>query len=133
MVCIYCSSATRVVNSRHQKRANNVWRRRSCQGCGALFTTEEAADLTKSLVVTRQDGTFSAFERDKLFISVYEALKHRKTAQIDATALTDSILAKVVLLSQQGSIKQSELYDITDATLSLFDRVAETYYSAYHG
>lgn len=53
MVCIYCSGETQVINSRPQKRLNNIWRRRKCTACEGIFTTSESPDLTSSLVVIK--------------------------------------------------------------------------------
>ncbi len=132
MVCIYCGSDTRVTNSRAQKRANHVWRRRQCTDCEAIFTSTEETDLSKSVVVVSPSGAFSAFQRDKLMLSVYDALRHRKTAQTDASALTDTIISKVLTASDAGSVTQGMITDITARTLKAFDNAAATHYAAFH-
>src|SRR5690349_12838458 len=92
MVCHYCGSETNVTNSRHQKRSNRVWRRRHCQGCGTIFTTEESIDYQASVSFKTPSGALAPFQRDILFVAVLDSLRHRKTATSDATALTDTIL-----------------------------------------
>jgi len=132
MVCIYCGGKTSVVNSRIQKRSNSIWRRRRCSDCEAVFTCIERPDLYKSLVVTSPSGTFSAFERDRLFVDIYEAVRHRKTALADATALTDTIIGLVLPLSTEGSIDRRRIISSTKQVLAAFDHAAATYYLAYH-
>lgn len=131
MVCIYCSQETSVINSRPQKRANTIWRRRKCNHCQAIFTTGELVDLEKSLVVV-SDGSFKPFLRDKLFVSVYESLRHRKTALADATALTDTIISRVVPKSLSGSLDKEVLLITVVEVLDRFDKVAATHFAAYH-
>jgi transcriptional repressor NrdR len=132
MVCLYCSSRTRVANSRAQKRTNTIWRRRQCLDCGAVFTSIEEADLSRSLVVTNASKAFSAFQRDKLFLDVYEAVRHRKTAYADATALTGTIISRLLPQSAQGSVAAAQITDTVRQVLGAFDHAAATHYTAYH-
>jgi transcriptional regulator NrdR family protein len=132
MVCLYCGGATRVTNSRSQKRANNTWRRRTCTDCEAMFTTIEQPDLSKSLVVTYPSGAFSGFQRDQLLLDIHAAVLHRKTAQNDATALTDTVIARILPQSSHGSITTIQIIEIVQQTLSAFDHAAATHYTAYH-
>lgn len=132
MVCIYCRSKTQVANSRSQKRANQTWRRRACLSCEAIFTTVETTDLAKTVVVAKASGEFRALQRDKLFLSIYDTLRHRKTALEDATALTDTVLAKALPCLQQGSLARTDLQRITHETLASFDTVAAVQYQAFH-
>ena len=131
MVCIYCSEPTQVTNSRHQKRSNTVWRRRRCTRCAALFTTTESPDSGKALSVTSGSSS-QAFLRDNLLLSVYESLKHRKTALADATALTDTILITIYATANDATIARDSIVDITSTVLKRFDAAAATSYSAFH-
>lgn len=128
---MYCAQETRVTNSRHQKKPNRTWRRRQCLACSAVFTTVEASDLEKSIAV-EQNGTLQAFLRDKLFISVYESLKHRKTALSDATALTDTVIATIVKQANDGVIASATITASCIQILHRFDKTAAVYYVAYH-
>ncbi len=130
MVCLYCQSETRVTNSRPQKRTNSVWRRRHCQSCGALFSTTESVDLSQSIKYKALHD-LEPFSRDVLFISVYESLRHRKTALDDATALVDTIITEL-LRQQSGSISREHVIVGCRAVLKRFDSVAFTHYTAYH-
>ncbi len=132
MVCIYCGSKTQVVNSRHQKRLNRVWRRRECTQCHAIFTTEEAVDLGGSIAVRRDTKHVQPFSRDKLFASLLSALGHRQTAVADAGALTATIISKLLLSATNAAVTPQEIVIITHETLSRFDSAAATQYTAYH-
>jgi transcriptional repressor NrdR len=131
MVCIYCGSETAVSNSRHQKRLNNVWRRRTCQQCHTTFTTTERPELQQSLVV-KKEGVLRPFERDILFISVHASLGHRKGPVGDSAALTSTITALALKTAQNAVIEASQLATITHQVISRFDTVAAVHYAAYH-
>ncbi len=128
---MYCGAETRVINSRPQKRHNHIWRRRQCSDCTAIFTTSEIPDLAKSLVVVR-GKTMCPFSRDKLYLSLYDSLKHRKTATSDATGLTDTIISHMYPLVLSGSISSTDIVEIALQVLRHFDKAAATYYQAYH-
>lgn len=132
MVCVYCSSATRVSNSRHNKRANVIWRRRECLKCGSVVTTYESLDLRESIRFSTPDGRLDAFNRNKLFISLYESCKHRPTAITDAEALTATIVQQAIETSESGVIQRNSLAAIAAKTLERFDKSAATIYRAYH-
>ncbi len=131
MVCIYCGSETSVTNSRPQKRSNTIWRRRLCTGCLALFTTIEQSDLERSLVVNCPNG-LEPFIRDKLFISVYDSLKHKKTALSDATALTSTIVNSLLRHVKDGAVHKNNIITVSLDVLKRFDKTAAVYYAAYH-
>lgn len=134
MVCLYCGHKTDVINSRPQKRLNQVWRRRQCVDCQAVFTTTEAAVLADSLMVSA-GGTknlLQPFIRDKLFISIYTSCGHRKTAVTDASSLTDTVLNLLRSHSQNGVIYRQQLIDTVKTVLGRFDNAASVHYSAFH-
>lgn len=131
MVCIYCEGKTRVFNSRHQKKRNSIWRRRECINCKAVFTSIEGVDLEKSLVVSK-NKRLEPFLRDRLFASVYDSLKHRKTALNDATALTDTIISKLLHQTQSGEVNRDTIVTICIQVIRRFDKTASVYYAAYH-
>lgn len=81
--------------------------------------------------VKRSSGALEAFQRDVLFVSIYESLKHRKTATADAGALTDTILETfsqcpdTVILSQQ-------IQNMALSVLRRFDQAAFVHYQAFY-
>lgn len=132
MVCIYCGSKTQVTNSRHQRRANQTWRRRECINCRAVFTTEEQPKLGEHWLVEHKDGKYQAFERDVLFLSLYEALKHRTNPTKDSKELTNTVIYKLAPAVTDGRISTKTIAQICLVTLNRFDKAAATSYEAFH-
>jgi len=132
MVCIYCGGKTGVINSRAQKKANQTWRRRQCKDCQAVFTSVEAVDLPSSLLFVRSSKHSERFQRDKLFVSVYESCKHRKDAQSASTALTATVLGKLFAKIETASLKRQQVVSVTTDVLKRFDKAAAVQYQAYH-
>lgn len=131
MVCLYCNSATRVMNSRPQKRTNSIWRRRQCLECKAVFTTEEAPTFSGSILVN-SPATSRPFSRDQLFVSIYESCKHRKDAQTAASALTDTVIGKLLPMVSQAAIERAQIVTTAATVLGRFDKAAGVHYAAYH-
>lgn len=132
MVCIYCSGATEVINSRHQARHNTVWRRRRCKNCGQIFTTQEGADLVRSWVYVADNGSVHAFQPETLLISLYDSLRHRPKALTDATALAETVTAKLRDQTEDGRLTRHQMVVTCLQVLKRFDKAAATYYDAYH-
>jgi transcriptional regulator NrdR family protein len=133
MICYYCGGDTSVTNSRPQKRSNKVWRRRRCDNCQNIVSTLEAVDYEASLSFASLTGHLEPFQRDKLFVSVLDSLKHRKTAVADATALTDAATAKLmVCMDSSGAIDRDSLTFQVQLLLHRFDPAAGVQYAAFH-
>ena len=132
MVCIYCGGKTNIINSRPQKRLVRTWRRHACKACGAIFTTIEAPHFYESWRVRHSTGVLSPFERDKLYLSVFESLRHRDDATASATAITDSILARLFASSTSATLTKTCIIQNTFEVLTNFDMAAKVHYAAYH-
>ncbi len=132
MVCIHCGGQTAVVNSRHQRRLNQVWRRRLCKSCEAVFTTEEAASYEGSWAVVSPSGGLAPFSRDKLLLSLHRSLQHRPEALHDAVALSDTIMKKLLSLVQNGRLEAQQIRTTAQVALNRFDQAASTHYAAFH-
>ena len=132
MKCIYCGSETQVTNSRHQKKPNQVWRRRLCKGCSGLFTTLEQADLLTSLLYKNSAGHVEPFRRDILFVSLYNSVRHRKTAASDATGLTATVISKLQTHIQSATIDRKNIIKVATEVLKRFDKAAAVTYQAFH-
>jgi transcriptional repressor NrdR len=132
MVCIYCSSSTHVTNSRFQKRLNQVWRRRRCIACSNTFTTQEAVDYSKGFVFKTTAGKLVPLERDKLFLSIYISCSHRRSAQTDASALVDTVLATLRSVQKTSIISHEQVIIATYEILKRFDGAAAVHYQAHH-
>ena len=132
MVCTLCSSETKVINSRPQKRNNQVWRRRRCISCRAVFTTEEAPVYSASWVVKSRSGRLEPFSRDKLFLSLHKACQHRKTALSDSAGLTETIIKRLMSQIQNSTIETRLIVQTAQVTLNRFDSAASVSYEAFH-
>jgi transcriptional regulator NrdR family protein len=132
MVCIYCGGDTKVTNSRHNKHANKVWRRRQCLQCNAIFSTYEAADYEKSWVVKSDGGSLEPFLRDKLFVSIYNSCRHRDGSLTDSIGLADTVIKLVAQNISDGVIERRLLRAMVAQTLERFDGAAATHYNAFH-
>ena len=132
MVCIYCGSSTQVTNSRLQKRLNQVWRRRRCSNCENLFTTHETPELLSSIIFEVAPNSLKPFNRDTLFISIYECCKHRSSAVEDAAALTRTSLSFLLPQVTKGTLQREQVVISVLAVLKRFDTAAATMYQAYH-
>lgn len=131
MVCIYCASPTQVRNSRSQKRLGRVWRRRCCTSCRAVFTTIETVDLESSWVY-HCSGTLEPFARDKLFVSLLQALGHRSDALDAASALTATVTALLRKTATHGRVERNDVVKTAHSCLERFDKAAAVHYAAYH-
>ncbi len=132
MVCLYCGSKLAVSNSRRQKRTNSVWRRRTCPTCKAIFTSIESIDQTANLAYQGRSKHLQPFSGDKIYISVYEACRHRKTAPEDARHLTDTIIKQLLGAKHSAVIRRHHVVTVTLGALERFDRTAALQYQAYH-
>lgn len=119
------------MNSRHQKKLNRVWRRRTCLNCGTTFTSSESVDLSGSITV-RDIRRLEPFQRDKLFMSIFDSLKHRKTAVSDATGLTDTVITQLYPLMQNAVVDKGQVVEAVIVILKRFDKAAAVHYTAFH-
>lgn len=130
MVCPYCKKDSHVTNSRLQKRSNSVWRRRACGSCGAIWTSLERIEYA-TIWRVRKDGHLLEFRPETLLISLYEALKHKKTADIDAKYIYDTVIAK--LAAKNTPELPAELITRTaHDILRRYDKVAASLYLVTH-
>lgn len=132
MVCLYCSHRTKTTNSRNLQNGHRTWRRKKCTNCSQVWTTIEKPDLSKLFSVKHISGKLEPFSRDKLFLTVFDSLKHREAAQSDATSLTDTILNKVLIKSNASIIEAEIIFDATLEVLDRFDTHAAAHYRAYN-
>ena len=131
MVCIYCGSATQTINSRAKKK-HSVWRRRKCVNCDAVFTTSERPDWEHTLIFQASPKSLQPFSRDKLLLSLNDSLKHRNDATEAATALTDTILQRMIPKISSATVLRNDLIVIATEVLHRFDKSAAVAYTAFH-
>lgn len=87
--------------------------------------------MTQALRV-RKDNRHEPFSRDKLLLSVYDSLRHRKTATTDSTAITGTILSQLYPFIDKATLERDSIAEITAAVLERFDQPAAVSYRAFH-
>lgn len=131
MNCPYCGHETQVTNSRPQKRLNQIWRRRKCLNCKSIFTTNESLEANLALRVLKDDELLP-FNRDVLFLSIYESCKHRPKAIEEAHSLTNTIISKLTPQANKAVIDRAQIINTAQKVLKNFDKAAFIHYGAYH-
>lgn len=131
MVCIYCGGQTHVTNSRSQKRNNQIWRRRHCRLCKAIFTTHEAIDLSSSLLVD-SGASPRPFLPDMLFTEVLLALQDRKDCYIAAREATSTIIKNLLKLPDKPLYPPAAISRATGDVLKRLDKRAWLRYVSEH-
>ena len=100
--------------------------------CGAIFSTLEAPRYHENWKVKDRNNGLIPFLEDKLFLSIYESLKYRENALIEARYLTEVVINKLHNEANNGYIYVSTIINITNVCLNRFDKVASTHYQAFH-
>jgi transcriptional repressor NrdR len=131
MVCIYCGSETKVGNSRWQKRNNQVWRRRQCKKCKAVFTTHEAVDLSSTLLV-QVNGSPKPFVSDILFTEILLAMQDRKDCYLAAREATATIVSKLLKLPGKPLFSTTQISLISADVLKKLDKRSYERFSIEH-
>lgn len=131
MVCIYCGSQTQVTNSRHQKRANHIWRRRKCSVCSTVFSTIERTDYDLSFIVEKQSGQLEPFLQEKLYISIYKSLDHMASSQEKAKHISDNVLGKLLTPPVKSKINSKVIAKTVAETLKNYNMAAFIKYKSY--
>lgn len=130
MNCPYCNSDSKVTNSRLQKRANSVWRRRQCNKCGAIWTTIESMKGSVTYKVMSNESLVD-FHPELLLISLYEALKHRKSPESDAQYIYGTVLGNLQNTNEPiftTTMISSESFKV----LKNYDKLAADLYKTLH-
>lgn len=131
MVCVYCGGETKVTNSRLQKRNNQIWRRRECLACHAVFTTHESVELESALSVEK-NGHSQPFLPDLLLKELMLALSHRKDVYTASREVLGTIVRKLLTLPQKPLYKPADISKVASEVLKRFDRPAYLRYLADH-
>lgn len=132
MVCTHCEGDTKVTNSRLRKRSNQVWRRRKCLRCHSIFTTEETVEYETAWTVLSKTGSYQPFMPDKLVLSLYKSLQHRKNGLSDAVNLSQTIIKKLKPQLVNGLLDSQTITSFAQVALNRFDTTASMHYRAFH-
>ena len=104
-----------------------------CDVCKNTFTTREQPVLPTSVLVQKPAKKRpEPFNRDHLFLSIYEACKHRPRVLTESAALTETVLATVLKTISQSVIERDTIAAVTHEALTNFDPTAAAIYAAYH-
>lgn len=128
MVCPYCRTKTRVVNSRAQARRYQVWRRRRCPKCQAITTSYEGLSPESVISVSLADGQRLPLTETAVSGPIYAALGSITEAEA-AGHLGKTCLAKIFNLGK-AEISQADLELIIYQTLKPYNPKAALRYLA---
>ena len=132
MVCIYCGQKTSTAITRSSNSSPRTWRRHKCSSCKAVFTTRELPDYALSIAVQHRNGQISPFMADKVFVSVFKSMTHRKDPTCDSRGITDTVIDRICNQQDNGIIKKESLRRVIADILQRFDDVAYVSYVAHH-
>lgn len=90
MRCPECQADnTRVIDSRPADEGAAIRRRRSCEACGARFTTYERSE--RILMVRKRSGALEPFDAAKLSAGVGAALADRPASATQVSSLVSDV------------------------------------------
>jgi transcriptional repressor NrdR len=132
MFCINCfHTNTSVANSRPNKKQPQVWRRRRCPQCQAVFTTYERPSLADNTPISLSDGSTDTFNLGKLLLSISKAFTHSPMdAEYNALWLAQTVEDN--LSTQRQVITPNDIEAATHQVLKRFDELAAVQYAAQH-
>lgn len=137
MKCIYCTGKkTEVINSRPIAKKTTVWRRRSCISCGKTFTTKENA-LADNLFVVKRNGKRERFIYEKLFISIFMAIRTKRNTDNGSNAklakkISEELIEAILHApGQEKNITTSALIAATYLKLKKFGKLYADHYLYY--
>ena len=121
MQCPYCGEReTRVLDSRPAEM--KIRRRRECTRCGRRFTTYEIVERPL-LMVEKRDGSFEAFDRNKLLKGILNAIKKRPVRVEQIAALIDH-LENTYANEMRSVVTSAEIGNAVMEQLKTIDAVA---------
>ena len=121
MQCPYCGERdTRVLDSRPAEM--KIRRRRECTRCGRRFTTYEIVERPL-LMVEKRDGSFEAFDRNKLLKGILNAIKKRPVRVEQIAALIDH-LENTYANEKRSVVTSAEIGNAVMEQLKTIDAVA---------
>lgn len=121
MYCPFCGERdTRVLDSRPSE--TKIRRRRECARCGKRFTTYEVVERPL-LMVQKKDGSFEAFDRNKLITGIFNAIKKRPVSMEQVSAMIDQ-LENQYANEMRSTVTSSEIGNMVMEMLKQIDAVA---------
>lgn len=131
MRCPFCGNDdTQVKDSRPTEDNAAIRRRRSCNGCGARFTTFERVQL-RELIVCKKNGKKVPFEREKLERSVNLALRKRSIDEGRVELLINGIVRQLESLGET-EVQTEQIGKLIMEGLENLDPVAYVRYASVY-
>lgn len=131
MRCPFCGNDdTQVKDSRPTEDNSAIRRRRSCNGCGARFTTFERVQL-RELTVLKKNGKKVPFEREKLERSVKLALRKRPIEESRIELLINGIVRQLESLGE-AEVRTDHIGKLIMEGLENMDTVAYVRYASVY-
>ncbi|PCI50490.1 MAG: transcriptional regulator NrdR [Alphaproteobacteria bacterium] len=131
MRCPFCGNDdTQVKDSRPTEDNSAIRRRRSCNSCGARFTTFERVQL-RELTVSKKNGKKVPFEREKLERSVNLALRKRPIEESRIELLINGIVRQLESLGE-SEVKTEHIGRLIMEGLHTMDKVAYVRYASVY-
>jgi len=131
MHCPFCGNDdTQVKDSRPAEDNSAIRRRRSCNGCGARFTTFERVQL-RELTVVKKNAKKAPFERGKLEQSVNLALRKRPIEDNRINQLINGIVRQLESLGD-AEVQTEQIGKLVMEGLKHMDPVAYVRYASVY-
>lgn len=131
MRCPFCGSEDSAVrDSRPAEDNTAVRRRRSCNNCGARFTTFERVQL-REITVVKRDGKRTPFIREKLLRSVTIALRKRPFEPEQIDQLVSGIIRRLES-SGESEVESADIGGMVMDALGGLDPVAYVRYASVY-
>jgi transcriptional regulator NrdR family protein len=97
----------------------------------AVFTTRERVDMPVSFRFETAFGTLEPFSEDRIYLDVYESLRHRADAVSEARAITHTIIASIQA-RKRLLISREDLLTIASKVIQRYDRSAYVRFVSMH-
>lgn len=131
MRCPFCNQDdTQVKDSRPTDDNAAIRRRRSCNNCGARFTTFERVQL-RELMVVKTDGSREPFDRDKLQRSLELSLRKRPVSAEKIELVVNSLVRQLETTGEVD-IPSSRIGEMVMELLADLDQVAFVRYASVY-
>lgn len=74
----------------------------------------------------------SPFNRDVLFLSIADSLRHLSDPATKAAELTHTVIQRLMQDAHRATVEQSNIQEVVATVLDRFDQAAGTHYRAFH-
>ncbi len=131
MRCPFCGCEdTQVKDSRPAEDGSSIRRRRQCSACGGRFTTFERVQL-RELVVLKNSGRKTPFDRDKLMRSIGIALRKRNVDPERVDQMVSGIVRRLESMGE-SEVESKKIGELVMEGLANLDDVAYVRYASVY-